>query len=117
MIGLVGVHKWLLGDATTWRKETLLGLWLFFALLYTWDPVVRVAKGQASASLVFWLALGWLYFAIIAAPMAVPAIGRVVGHVNPVLLVSVMVSPAVVIGVHRAVRHFANRNHEGPGGR
>jgi len=110
MFGLIGVHKWLLGDATTWRKEATLAVWLFLALVFTWDPTVRIVKGQASGKLVFWLILGWLYFATTAAPLAVPALGKVVSGFNPLLVAAIIASPAIVLGVHRAVRRFASRS-------
>jgi hypothetical protein len=109
MFGLVGVHKWLLGDATTWRKEATLAVWLFWALIFTWDPTVRLLKGQASARLVFWLILGWLYFAATAAALAVPALGRVVNGLNPLLVAAIVASPAIVLGLHRVVRRFASQ--------
>ena len=110
MFGLIGVHKWLVGDATTWRKEGTLAVWLFWALMLTWAPTVRFVKGQASGKLVFWLILGWLYVATTAAPLAVPALGRVVSGFNPVLVIAIIASPAIVLGVHRAVRRFASRS-------
>jgi len=106
MFGLVGVHKWLLGDATTWRKEGTLAIWLFWALMFTWDPAVRVVKGQASWKVVFWLILGWLYFAAIAVTLAVPALGRVVAALNPLLIVAAIAAPAIVVGVLRVARLF-----------
>jgi hypothetical protein len=110
MFGLVGVHKWVLGDATTWRKEGALALWLFWALIFTWDPAVRLVAGQASGKLVFWLVLGWLYFAAITAALAVPALGRVVSDFNPLLVLAVIASPAIVVGAQRLLRRFANRS-------
>ena len=106
MFGLVVIHKWLLGDATTWRKEQTLALCLFSALMFTWDPTVRLIRGQASGELVFWLVLGWIYFAAIAATLAVPSLGRVVASLNPLLIATAIASPAIVIGVRRAVRRF-----------
>jgi hypothetical protein len=110
MFGLVGVHKWLLGDATTWRKEGVLALWLFWALIFTWDPTVRLVKGQGSGKLVFWLVLGWSYFAAIVAALAIPPLGRVVSDVNPLLAVAIVASPAIVVGAQRLVRRFASRS-------
>lgn len=78
MFGLVGVHKWLLGDATTWRKEESLAVWLFFGLMLTWDPMVRVVRGQASIKLAVWLVLALLQIAMPAAVLAVPELGRLV---------------------------------------
>jgi hypothetical protein len=109
MFGLIGVHKWLLGDATTWRKEGTLAVWLFWALIFTWDPTVRLLKGQASRRLVLWLALGWLYFATIAAALAVPALSRIVSGLNPLLVAATLASPAIVLGFHRLVSRFASR--------
>ena len=114
MFGLVGLHKWLLGDATTWRKEGTLALWLFFALMFTWDPAARVVKGQASTRLVFWLVLGWLYFAAMAATLAVPALGRFVAGLNPLLVVAAIVSPAIVIGVLRVTGRLPSRADSNP---
>ena len=114
MFGLVGVHKWLLGDATTWRKEGTLAVWLFWALVFTWDPTVRVIKGQASGKLVFWLILGWLYFAAIAATLAVPALGRLVAGLNPLLVVAAIASPATVIGVLRLARRASRARADKP---
>jgi len=114
MFGLVGIHKWLLGDATTWRKEGTLAVWLFWALMFTWDPAVRVVKGQASGKILFWLILGWLYFGAIAATLAVPALGKVVAGLNPLLVVAAFASPAIVIGVLRVVRRFAPGADEKP---
>jgi hypothetical protein len=110
MFGLVGVHKWLLGDATTWRKELTLALWLFWGLTFTWDPTIRLVKGQGSGKLVFWLVLGWLYFASIGAAMAIPALGRVVSDFHPLLIAAVIASPAIVLGAKRLVRRFASRS-------
>jgi hypothetical protein len=42
--------------------------------------------------------------------LAVPAIGRVVSGFNPVLVIAIIASPAIVLGVHRAVRRFASRS-------
>jgi hypothetical protein len=109
MFGLVGIHKWLLGDLTTWRKEGTLAVWLFWALIFTWDPAVRVVKGQASGKLMFWLILGWLYFAAIAATLAVPTLGRVVAGLNPPLVVTAIAAPAIVIGILKVGRRFASR--------
>jgi hypothetical protein len=108
MFGLVGVHKWVLGDATTWRKEVALALWLFWALIFTWDPTVRLVTGQASGKFVFWLVLGWLYFASITAVLAVPVLGRVVSDFNPLLIFEVIASPAIVVGARRLVRRFGS---------
>jgi hypothetical protein len=110
MFGLVGLHKWLLGDATTWRKEEALAIWLFFALVFTWYPTAQVLKRHAARKLLFWLILGWLYVAVTAAPLLVPALGRVVGELNPFLVLAVFASPAIVLGVRRAVGHFARRS-------
>ena len=110
MFGLVGVHKWLLGDATTWRKEESLALWLFFALMFTWEPVVRLIKGQASGKSVVWLMLGLLYFAVNTAPLAVPALGRLVNGFNPLLVIATIASPAIVLGLRWALRRFASRS-------
>lgn len=110
MFGLVGLHMWLLGDATTWRKEGTLAVWLFWALVFTWDPAVRVVKGQASGKLMFWLILGWLYFAAIAAALAVPALGRFVNGINPLLVVAIVASPVIVLGAQRLVRRFVSRS-------
>jgi hypothetical protein len=102
MFGLIGVHKRLLGDATTWRKGTAPAVWLFWALMFTWDPAVRVVKGQASWKVVFWLILGWLYVAAIAMPLAVPAVGRVVADLSPLLIGAAVASPAIVMGLLRS---------------
>jgi len=110
MFGLVGLHKWLLGDATTWRKEGTLVTWLFLALLVSWDPMVRAVRGQASGRLVFWLILGWMYVATMAAVLAVPALGRVVSGLNPLLVLAAFAAPLIVLEVHRASRRFASRN-------
>jgi hypothetical protein len=69
IIGLIGLHKWLLGDATTWRKEETLFLWLFFALIFIWDPIVEVFKGRASGKRVWWLVLGLTYIVVTAAEL------------------------------------------------
>ena len=110
MFGLVGVHKWLLGDATTWRKEESLALWLFFALMFTWEPVIRLIKRQASGKSVVWLMLGLLYFAVNTAPLAVPALGRLVNGFNPLLVIATIASPAIVLGLRWALRRFASRS-------
>ncbi len=114
MFGLVGLHKWLLGDATTWRKEVTLALWLFYALKFTWDPAARVVKGQASTKLVFWLILGWLYFAAIAATLALPALGRFLAGLNTLLVVAALASPAIVIGILRVAGRLPSRADNKP---
>jgi hypothetical protein len=110
MFGLVGVHKWLLGDATTWRKEEALAVWLFWALFFTWEPTGRVFKGEASVKLVSWLILAWLYFAVIAASLAVPAMGAVVSGFNPLLVGAIVASPAIVFGACKVLTRLASRS-------
>jgi len=46
--GLIVVHKWFLGDAPTWRNEESLAVSLGLGLMFTWDPMVSVVRGQAS---------------------------------------------------------------------
>lgn len=110
IIGLIGLHKWLLSDATTWRKEETRFLWLFFALIFTWDPIVEVLKGRAFGKLVWWLILGLIYIAVTAAAMAVPAVGRVVATFNPLVVAAIVVSPAIVLAIGKGVRRFPARS-------
>lgn len=110
MWALVGVHKWLLGAAITWKSEEALALLIFFALIFTWDPMVRVVKGNASGKLIFWLILGWLYFAVIATPIVVPSVGRMESGLNPLLPLAILAAPAIVLVAHRIARRIASRN-------
>jgi hypothetical protein len=66
--------------------------------------------GQASGKFVFWLVLGWLYFASITAVLAVPGLGRVVSDFSPLLILAVIASPAIVVGAQKLVRRFASCN-------
>jgi hypothetical protein len=110
IIGLIGFHKWLLGDATTWRKEGTLFLWFFFALIFTWDPIVEVLKGRPSGKLVWWLMLGLMYIVLIATDLAVPAVGRVVGTFNPSVVLAILASPAIVLALRKGARRIAVRS-------
>lgn len=110
MLGLLGVHKWLLGDATTWRNEEVLAVWLFLGLMLTWEPMVCVVKGQASGGLLFWLALVSLQFAMLAAVFAVPAFGRFVSGFNPPLAVTILSSPAILLLIDRIAKRIARRS-------
>lgn len=110
MFGLVGVHKWLLGDATTWRKEESLAVWLFLGLILIWDPMLRVVRGQASKKLVVWLVLALLQITMPAAVLAVPALGRLVSGYGSPLVVAILFSPAIAFAVHRGVKRIARRS-------
>jgi hypothetical protein len=110
MFGLVGVHKWLLGDATTWRKEESLAVWLFLGLMLTWDPMVRVVRGQASRKLAVWLVLALLQIAMPAAVLAVPGLGRRVSGYSSPLVLAILFSPAIAFAVHRGVKRIARRS-------
>jgi hypothetical protein len=109
MFGLVGVHGWLLGDAANWRKEGALAVWLFWALMFTWDPTIRAVRGEASRKVIVWLVLGWLYFGSIAAVLAVPALGAVVGG-NQWLVLVLFTSPAIVFGAYKVLTRLASRS-------
>ena len=110
IIGLIGLHKWLLGDATTWRKEETLFLWLFFGLIFTWDPIVEVLKRRASGKLVWWLMLGLMYIGAVAAVMAVPPVGRVVATFNPLVVLAIFASPVIVLAIRKGARRIAVRS-------
>jgi hypothetical protein len=109
ILGMLGLHKWLLGDATTWRKEEALFIWLFFALILTWDPIIEVLKGQASGKRIWWLLLGLMYIGLIATALAVPAMGRVVATFNPLVVLAIFASPAIVIAIRKGARSIAAR--------
>jgi hypothetical protein len=109
ILGLIGLHKWLLGDATTWRKEEALFIWLFFALILTWDPIVEVLKERASGKLMWWLMLGLMYIVLTATALAVPAVGRVVATFNPLVVAAIFASPAIVIAIRKGARSIAAR--------
>jgi len=108
-LGLICLHKWLLGDATTWRKEEALFMWLFFAIIFTWDPIVEVLKGRATGKLMWWLMLGLMYIGLITTVFAVPSVGRVVSTFNPLVVWLVFVSPAIVIAIRKLARSTAQR--------
>jgi hypothetical protein len=110
IIGLIGLHKWLLGDATTWRKEGTLFLWLFFGLIFTWDPIVEVLKRRPSGKLVWWLMLGLMYIGAVAAVMAVPPVGRVVATFNPLVVLAIFASPVIVLAIRKGARRIAVRS-------
>ncbi|HEV2444239.1 MAG TPA: hypothetical protein VGT07_17065 [Steroidobacteraceae bacterium] len=106
--GLVGVHWWLLGAATTWRREATIGMCLFSGLVLTWDPMVSVLKGRASRKLVFWLVLVSLQFAVLIGFLAVPTLVKFASIFNPLQL-AILFSPLFVLGVYGAVTRFASR--------
>jgi len=110
IIGLIGLHKWLLGDATTWRKEETLFLWLFFALIFIWDPIIEVLKGRASGKLIAWLTLGLIYIIVTTADLAVPAVGRVAATFNSLVVVAILASPAIVLAIRKCARRIAVRS-------
>jgi len=108
--GLVGVHWWLLGEATSWRKEAAIAMRLFAALMLTWDPMVNLVKGRASGKLLFQLLPVWWVFGALAAILAVPALGRFVAGSNGPLVLAIIISPVIVIVLHRAATRFASRS-------
>lgn len=114
VFALVGIHKWVLGDATTWRKEGSLATWLALGVMLTWDPPVRVFKGQASGKFVVWLILAWLYLAAIAAPLAVPALGKVVAGFNPLVVAAAIGAPGIVVGLLRLSKRLSSHDGGAP---